>query len=993
MRQHIFNKTRLATSLSLILGASVFSPSSIADSAPGDKVEVVQVKGIRGSLVKAMDIKRASSGVVEAINAEDIGKFPDTNLAESLQRIPGVSIDRQNGEGSKVTVRGFGADRNLVTLNGRQLPTTTGSRSFDFANIASEGVSGVEIYKTSDATVATGGIGATINILTHRPLNNPGEKATFGMKTIKDTSTETGSSTTPEFSGLYSNTFSDDTFGVSLSGSYQERDSGNQQANVGTGWRSFDAIADQDWDGPNAQWGGVPQENQINRPTEAGEIYAVPQTTIYRFEEQQRKRTNAQLVLQYQPTESITGTFDYTYINQEVATQFNDVSAWFTFAPSENVWTDGPNSSPLLYSETYGSPQDLSMGAGSSATKAETDSIGLNLKWEVNDNLTLTLDHHSSTAESSPDSPHGSSNGLSMAAFIRTSAATDFTGDLPVLAVGGSSNLKPSDMRVTGSTFTNDRSKAEIDQTQLQGSYFLGDSGSIDFGLSLTESTNHSQNITVQRNDWGGVGEAGDFDDSFFPERSVHGQFDDVSGGNFSDFDGDFEIVDTIYFWDFNAVRDRAEQLYTPDSFADNTIIGDCGTLFCPSTQYDAATDQFTKEKMTAVYLQYNYDGEFGDMLYDFHVGIRYEKTDIAATSAVPTYNGAQWEGDTEIVLQATGDREFQTRKGDYNHTLPNFNFNLEVTEDVKLRLAYSETIGRAAYGDLKGGTTVGSTTSRAGGSGSSGNPGLLPLESTNYDFSAEWYYDEGSYAAIGYFKKDVVNFIEGAQTRSDIYNIFNPVDGPRYFEAIAAVGSDAGDIRQYIFDNYQDGETVYMQDGKIIIEGVPGDSVIEFLIDVPGNNGNEQSFDGIELALQHMFSDSGFGLFANYTMVDTDNTYDDLALGGGQIAETNISDTANLVVFYENEGFQTRIAYNWRDEFLNSHGQDTGANPKYTEAYRQLDFSISYEVPMIKGLTVSLEGINLTNEYTREHGRTSSQVLNVTQTGARYGFGARYTF
>jgi TonB-dependent receptor len=993
MKHQIFKKSRLATSLSLILGVSVLSPVTAAESNKKDEIEVVQVKGIRGSLVKAMDIKRSSSGVVEAINAEDIGKFPDTNLAESLQRISGVSIDRQNGEGSKVTVRGFGADRNMVTLNGRQLPTTTGSRSFDFANIASEGVSGVEIYKTSNASVPTGGIGATINILTHRPLNNPGQKATFGLKTIKDTSTDKGSSATPEFSGLYSNTFADDTFGVSISGSYQERESGNQQANVGTGWRSFPSIADQDWSGSNAQWGGVPQDNQINRPTGADDIYGVPQTTIYRFEEQQRTRTNAQLVLQYQPIESLTATLDYTYVNQEVDTQYNDISAWFTFAPSENVWSDGPNSSPLLYSETYGSPQDLSMGAGSSGTEADTGSLGLNVKWEVTNNLTLKLDHHSSSAESTPNSPHGSANGLSMAAFIRTSASTDFTGDLPVLAVGGSSSIKPSDMRVTGSTFTNEQSKAEIDQTQLHGTYLFEETGSIDFGLSITDSTNHTQDITVQRNDWGGVGVEGDFDDSFFPIESVTSKFDQVSGGNFNDFDGDFEIVDTIYFWDFEKVRARAEQLYTPDSFAANTIVGDCGTLFCPSTQYDAATDQYTEEKMKAVYIQYNHDGEIGDMLYDVHFGVRYEETDITATSAVPTYDGAQWEGDTEIVLQATGIREFQTQKGSYSHTLPSFNFNLEVTEEVKLRVAYSQTIGRAAYDSLKGGTSVGSNASRAGGSGTAGNPSLLPLESTNYDFSAEWYYGEGSYASFGYFRKDVEYFIEGIQTNSNIYGIHNPVDGPRYNEAIAAVGSDSGDIRQYIFDNYEDGETVYMQDGKIIIEGVEEDAIISFLIDVPGNNEDEQSFDGIEMAVQHMFGESGFGLFANYTMVDTDNTYDNLALGGGQIAETNISDSANLVVFYEMDNFQTRIAYNWRDEFLNSHGQDTGANPKYTEDYRQIDFSISYDLPMVEGLTLSVEGINLTDEYTREHGRTTNQVLNVTQTGARYGIGARYTF
>ena len=118
--------------------------------------ETVVVQGIRGSLERAMDIKRSSNGVVDAISAEDIGKFPDTNLAESLQRITGVSINRVNGEGSEITVRGFGPGFNLVTLNGRTMPTAKiraigtrgnygagGDRAFDFSNLASEGVSGL----------------------------------------------------------------------------------------------------------------------------------------------------------------------------------------------------------------------------------------------------------------------------------------------------------------------------------------------------------------------------------------------------------------------------------------------------------------------------------------------------------------------------------------------------------------------------------------------------------------------------------------------------------------------------------------------------------------------------------------------------------------------------------------------------------------------------------------------------------------------------------
>ena len=124
-----FNKSVLASSVSLLLSSAAITPVIAQEQTAQEDVEVIQVSGIRGSLLRAMDIKRDSTGIVDAISAEDMGKFPDTNLAESLQRITGVSIDRASGEGSQVTVRGFGAANNLITLNGRQLPTTTGSRT------------------------------------------------------------------------------------------------------------------------------------------------------------------------------------------------------------------------------------------------------------------------------------------------------------------------------------------------------------------------------------------------------------------------------------------------------------------------------------------------------------------------------------------------------------------------------------------------------------------------------------------------------------------------------------------------------------------------------------------------------------------------------------------------------------------------------------------------------------------------------------------------
>ena len=244
---------------------------------------------------------------------------------------------------------------------------------------------------------------------------------------------------------------------------------------------------------------------------------------------------------------------------------------------------------------------------------------------------------------------------------------------------------------------------------------------------------------------------------------------------------------------------------------------------------------------------------------------------------------------------------------------------------------------------------------------------------------------------SIGYFRKDTSNFVTGAIVESTIYNIPNPVDGKKYDEAIAAVGSNALDIRNWIFANYAGTAGVDVANG--VISGVAGeDNDLIFKINTPSNSSESEVIDGWEFAVQHVFDDTGFGVLANYTLVDSENEYNNFILAD-QPAIVGISDTANLVLFYENNGLQARVAYNWRDEFLDSHGQDTGANPKYVEAYSQIDVSASYDLPMVEGLTIYVEALNITDEYKRVHGRAKEQVLSLAEAGARYSLGARYVF
>ena len=338
------NDSRKFAPKHLLIGASLLamgltSQAAQAQEASTDGAEnEIVVSGIRASLKASMDLKRDAQGVVDAISAEDIGKFPDTNLAESLQRITGVSIDRNSGEGSKVTVRGFGPDFNLVLLNGRQMPASglgscceaPASRSFDFANLAAEGIAAVEVYKSGRASLPTGGIGSVINIRTPRPLDRPGFQGSFAVKGVYDHTFE-GTDITPEVSGIVSQTFADDKIGILLSGTYQKRKASLAQFNAG--WR-------EGYLGNENNWGSLPVDandwrgnfaQTKNRPN-ATTVYQVTQNAGYDFTDIERERINGQVVLQVKPTDTLSAVFDYTYSQNTIDARTNSIGVWFICA-------------------------------------------------------------------------------------------------------------------------------------------------------------------------------------------------------------------------------------------------------------------------------------------------------------------------------------------------------------------------------------------------------------------------------------------------------------------------------------------------------------------------------------------------------------------------------------------------------------------------------------------------------------------------------------
>ena len=1013
-----FKRQFLAGSIGLALATSSYAQeagqkNTFASNDSDDLIEEIVVTGIRASLQRSMDIKRDSKGIVDGISAEDIGKFPDTNLAESLQRITGVAIERDRGEGSKITVRGFGPDFNIVTFNSRQMPTT-GGRSFDFGNIASEGISAVEVYKSGRANVATGGIGAVVNVKTSKPLEIPGMRAVVSAKGVYDPGTRSGNSVNPEIAGLFSQTFAEDTIGIALSLSSQTRDGGTQSVTTQSFMgRSFVTQEDMDNNVTAAEWGSIAvgDPSAINFPSEVNDgIYAIPTNIQYNLDDFRRERINGQLTLQWRPFEALTATLDYTYAENQINTQHQDLSAWFDpgCATRESEWVQEGNIwSPTTYTQV-GCAADNLQGVGLYASVDENKSTGFNVEWLASDNLTLNLDYHDSSGESRPNSKHGSGGSMAVAALNRITTSGYFTSDgMPVLEVQlGERNsynqiaridqVSASDMQLSGSSFGSYNNRMNVEQLQLDGQYNFDAGHSISFGIARVEVSNRGQSKGISRNAWSGVGEPGDIADLLSVD-SIEGVFNGIDGSD------DPRQVTDFFTWDFQALIDRAEQLLRDGDHGD--VVGDggpCLTGFCPS--YDFDLDEITTETSDSIYIQTHWVGDVLNRPVNVYYGVRYEQTEVHSEALVPLYDRVEWsivDNRFNLYQQKAEDgstiQGFSEIDGAYSMFLPSIDFDIELVDELILRASYSLTVTRPVYNDLKGALIIDYLGSDGGG-GRRGNPQLLPMESSNIDLSLEWYYDEGSYVSAGFWSKDVDNFIVNSTFENQplFQDLFTPINGDLYNQAVEALTGgdprfdfDYGDLNTYYAENFANESGVSVtgegDETEVVVTGTALDPIAIFDVTIPINQ-RETKVQGWEFMLQHAFGESGFGMQANYTIVDGDLDYD-INLNEEQWVVPGMSNTANLVGYYDKSRFQVRVALNWRDQFLASAGRD----PLFVEEYYQLDMNISYEIN--DKLSFFIEGINLTEEDQRIHGRSSYQVREYAVGHARYNFGARYAF
>ncbi|TVS11706.1 MAG: TonB-dependent receptor [Wenzhouxiangella sp.] len=1018
MDSNTLRKTPLAMAVAMALGTCMISPlyakqaeeAEQDEDVTGETTEFfvddrIQVVGVRGSLMRSMDRKRDSIGLVDAITAEDIGKFPDQNLAEALQRIPGISISRTNNEGSEITVRGFGPEFNLVTFNGRSMPTQ-GGRSFDFGDIASTGITAVEVIKTGRASLPSGGIGATVNIITPKPLENPGMRGALIGKAVHETSASDGdlgnlNRVTPEIAGIYSNTFADNTFGIAITGSYEERDNREEFAAVDS-W-----IPNYGLDG-----GTVNNNNQ-----RADGIWWHPQDAGYGFADISRTRTNGQLTLQWEPSDRIRMTLDYTYSELEFEADRNSFGVWFA----------NPNVSATV--NERGTVTDVTQVGGDYAinvsrdnTVKTNDSLGFNVDFRATDNLFLTLDVHDSSSKLKGgglgDGRPGSSANLIVGnTFCDWCGFEPFGGPFTATIDEKFASYSSSGIPIWGATFRDTetgemldflrrsdmgslfgqafdvRNNNDIFQVQLDGTWTNPGSGAItglDFGVS------HTEQEFVNRNAFSGLLPGGFWLTSaqYWPDE----QWEEANfGGLLSDFSGSGDFpLDRYFVRDFASIVNVYESL---DCFATGDPL--CNDVYWPSWgpefQDPSGTRGYfwpgplgnasgagVKEDINAAYFQLNIQDRVANLPFNARIGLRIEDTETTSTGDEVPAQAVVWVGGDEFVTEF-GPPTFVTAKNSNTEFLPSLDFDLTWRHDLISRFSYSRTLARPPIGALSPVRSFVGNPNPQNREASSGNPNLLPYVSDNFDLSLEWYYAPGSYASVAYFRKHVDNFLVGTTVRESFDGLLDPFRGAQAElarEQLAAEGIPVSNANVFARINENLGRP-----STTPVRAEPGDPLIEWNVSTT-DNAEQGRIWGWEFQLQHMFADTGFGVQANATLVSGDVRVDRNVLDR-QFALPGLSDSYNLIGFYENEHISARLAWNWRDEFL--AGFDQFDAPVFVEDYGQLDINLSWFAT--PNLTVFLEGLNVTEETQRVYVRYPEQLIRGNQYGARYNIGARWTF
>ena len=981
----------------LALGAIALTrPLFAADAATGpaapaadnnnDVLQEVTVTGIRASLQKSLDVKQQAVGVEDAISAEDIGEFPDASIGDAIARIPGVTVNRgsinamasagaptSTGQATGITVRGFGTQFNEILSNGRQTASGNG-QNFDFSALGAEYVGEVDVHKTPDFALSTGAIGATIDIKSPNPFDHPGLQArAFGSGT--DYQKDGG--VTPAFGALFSDTFADDSIGILAAADYTNKKIDGDHFDI-VGWKGAYLNSCQMVGGPACT---TDANNNYTTPANTKPSW-YPQDQAMYLERTDSTRRDARLALQWHPVDNVLVTLDDNYSSDREVTERWQYSTWFGCMPGSCTNVQQDTNGTITSFTNSNAPTDFN--AIDSQTYITTNTPGINVKWDINDHWKAGFDASSSESKLNPtgtysdidsDVGYGPNTALGTNGYTGGLVVPSGSKTLPYWSAVGpntTSGISPNylglDPFIIGSHVLPIQTQINTDivrQMKLDGAWH-NDSTTVHFGAQFVDDAFSSKEYDTFTNNewqlWSGYGPASNNYIYYCGAKACTSQTNPPAGATkvlhgVALPAGLFTPVSTSNFIPgFNGSNlPQSLLLYNPYSVLNYLLKQPINADFTPNAGYTYAggtpvpvlsggSVQDVDRKNYSPFVTVQQDIPLADMLLKVNAGLRWQKTDVTIDGLdQPLQNLAPEPGDVTAYAFNLGPAVPTIAHNSYSYVLPSLDLNLLVMPNLKVRFDASRTETPPNNNLIFPSTTYSGRVNALTAQGN--DPYLLPYLSNNFDLGAEWYYAENDYVSVDGFFKHVTQF-----PVSSVSNISVPgVDLP-------------GTTTPAVF-----AETSYI-------------------------NGLAANVTGVEATWQQMLP-LGFGYQINGTYVHSNANFNSASTTSNQFALPGIGNSANLIAFYQQHGFQARLALQWQAKQLLQLGQEQnggafGNEPTYLDSQTELDFSTSYDVG--NHFSVFFEAFNLTDNVYKTVGRFSNQTLDVVDYGRSFTFGVR---
>jgi len=919
---HHAKRARSALFLGASLGALIlataggaFAQDAGSADAQATTVDDIVVTGFRGSLAQALNVKRREAGAVDVIVAEDIADFPDQNLAEAIQRIPGVAITRDAGEGRTISVRGLGPDFTRVRINGMEALGTTGGtdssggtnrgRGFDFNVFASDLFNSITVRKTASGDTEEGSLGATVDLRAARPFDY-GEGPTIAVSGQLGYN-DLAQNADPRGAFLISNTWAGGKFGALLSVAYSTREA-LEEGHSTVRWQGG-AI------GRAGQGQGV-----INAFT--------PRLPRYGILEHDQDRLGVTAALQWRPSTATEVSLDVLYADFS-ATRFEHFLQAPDFSASGNAGRNGiivrdsfvdANGNML-----YGRFDNVDARSESRFDDLSTQftQVTLNFKHDFNDRF--RMDALIGSSQSEHDNPVQTT--LLFDKIDAQNYVYDYrqNADLPLISFGFDVN-DPAQWRLTQIRMRPQTADNGYDTVQVNTVFDLNDRFQLKTGYFFKD---YSFSTTEQRRDPA----------SCTPALAVTANAEacipaSVSAAALSGFSRTVGFSDE---WDVPS--GTALSWLIPDYQKASDLFGfdSYGLSWKPSS----GNNRSVQEKTTGAYAQIDFELDTA-LPVRGNFGTRYVSTDQSST-------GYQIAAGAPIQVRASRS---------YSDWLPSANIVIEPRQNLLVRLAAAKVMSRPSLGSLTPGGSV--SVSGNNRSVNSGNPMLEATKATTYDAAIEWYFAPESILSAAVFHKKIDTFIATQSSTGPFTG--NALSIPDSV-AIAACGAVVGCSPS-------------------------GDWVFNIPVNTDGGD-----LTGFELSYQQPFTFlpglwSNLGVMANYTFVDSEIQYPN----GTTNTLTELSKNAyNGTLYYEDNRFSARVSGTYRDGYLTQvPGRNGNAIEGVVDTFN-LDASASWQVT--DAFTLTLEGINLTDEVPTQYVGDYNLVSVYHHTGRQVFAGFRYKF